>query len=62
MLEVTELGLASCWIGAFIPEKLAQTLALPEGIKPVAVLAVGYPAENPERTSRRNLEEVVHKL
>ena len=62
MLKVTEIGLASCWIGAFIPEKVAQTLALPAGIKPVAVLAIGYPAENPARTSRRNLEEVVHKL
>jgi len=62
MLKVTDLGLASCWIGAFTPEKLAQALALPENIKPVAVLAIGYPAENPERTSRRNLEEVVHKL
>jgi nitroreductase len=41
---------------------LAQALALPENVKPVAVLAIGYAAENPERTSRRNLEEVVHKL
>ncbi len=62
MLKVTDLGLASCWVGAFIPEKLAQALALPERVKPVAVLAIGYPAETPERTSRRNLEELVHKL
>jgi nitroreductase len=62
MLKVTDLGLASCWIGAFSPEKLAQALALPESSKPVAVLAIGYAAENPERTSRRNLAEVVHKL
>jgi nitroreductase len=62
MLKVTDLGLASCWIGAFSPEKLAQALALPENSKPVAVLAIGYAAENPERTSRRNLEDLAHKL
>jgi nitroreductase len=62
MLKVTELGLGACWIGAFNPEKLAQSLALPESHKPMAVLAIGYPAENPERTTRRNLEELVHRL
>ena len=62
MLKVTELGLASCWIGAFSPQKLAQALALPEHVTPVAVLAIGYAAETPERTPRRNLEELVHTL
>jgi nitroreductase len=62
MLKVTDLGLAACWVGAFTPQKLAQALALPENITPVAVLAIGYAAESPERTSRRNLEEVAHKL
>jgi nitroreductase len=62
MLKVTDLELASCWIGAFSPEKLAQALALPENVKPVAVLAIGYPAETPERTSRRNLAELAHML
>jgi nitroreductase len=62
MLAATELGLASCWVGAFIPEKLAQAVGISEGAKPVAVLAVGYAAETPERTPRRSIEEMAHQL
>jgi nitroreductase len=62
MLKATDLGLVSCWIGAFSAEKLAQALALPENVKAVAILAIGYAAETPERTSRRKLEDVVHRL
>ncbi|MGA2991529.1 MAG: nitroreductase family protein [Candidatus Korobacteraceae bacterium] len=62
MLAATELGLSSCWVGAFSPEKLAQALALPAGATPVAVLAVGYAAETPERTPRRPIGEVAHRL
>ena len=62
MLAATELGLSSCWVGAFIPEKLAQAVGIPEGHKPVAVLAIGYAAETPERTTRRKIEELVHPL
>ena len=62
MLAATELGLSSCWVGAFSPEKLAQALALPAGATPVAVLAVGYAAETPERTPRRPIDDVTHRL
>jgi len=62
MLKVTDLGLASCWVGAFAAEKLARALALPKHVTPVAVLAIGYAAEAPERTSRRALPELAHKL
>jgi nitroreductase len=62
MLAVTELGLGGCWVGAFVPEKLSQALALPAGVTPVAVLSIGYAAETPERTSRRLVEELAHRL
>ena len=62
MLAATELGLSSCWVGAFIPEKLAEAVGIPKEHKPVAVLAIGYAAETPERTSRRKIEEVAHQL
>lgn len=62
MLKVTDLGLAACWVGAFIPDKLAKAMSLAEGHTPMAILAIGYPAETPERTTRRSLEGLVHKL
>jgi len=62
MLAAHALGLSTCWIGAFIPAKVAAAAGLPDGITPVAILPIGYPAEQPERTSRRELSDIVHSL
>lgn len=62
MLAIHALGLATCWVGAFVPAKVAGVLGIPEGHQPVAVMGVGYAAETPERTSRRPLQDVVHEV
>ncbi|MFQ6105600.1 MAG: nitroreductase family protein [Candidatus Hydrothermarchaeaceae archaeon] len=59
-LAVTSLGLGSVWVGAFDTDKLAEILRV-EGEIPVAVIPVGYPAEEPMPTPRRKLEELVHR-
>jgi len=58
MLAVTALGLGCCWIGAFREEEAAKILGLPKGLRPVAMLPIGVPAEKPRVPSRRALEEV----
>ena len=62
MLAVTALGLGACWVGAFDPTRVAEVISAPEGVKPMAVLAIGYADETPERTPRRTLAELVHEL
>jgi nitroreductase len=62
MLAVTALGLGAVWIGAFDPKKIAAAMNVPEGQIPVAILALGYGDEQPERTSRRELKDLVHEL
>lgn len=64
MLQAADLGLGTTYIGMFDPEKLRA--AFPEelaGLVPIALLALGYPAENarPSRlhTERKPLEEMV---
>ncbi|MEA3557716.1 MAG: nitroreductase family protein [Candidatus Thermoplasmatota archaeon] len=42
MLKATDLGLATCWIGAFDEGKISEAAGLPEYLRPVAILAVGY--------------------
>jgi nitroreductase len=61
-LAATALGLATCWIGAFDEQKVTGLLSLKPGLRPVAILPVGWPAESPERTPRRSLEELVTEL
>ena len=62
MLAATALGLATVWIGAFDDKSVRQILAAPAQQLPVAMLPVGYPAEQPERRGRRSLDELVHKI
>lgn len=46
MLEAASLGLGTTWIGSFSPEKLIETYEIPENLVPVAILPIGYPAED----------------
>jgi nitroreductase len=62
MLAVTALDLGAVWIGAFDPKKIAAVMGVPGGQIPVAILAIGYPDEVPERTARRELSDVVHEI
>ena len=46
-LAAYSLGLGTCWIGAFREEEASAILKVPHGIRPIAIIPVGYPAENP---------------
>jgi nitroreductase len=58
-LAATDLGLSSCWIGAFDERRVIDATAAPGHLRPVALLPLGYAAEQPERPPRRSIEELV---
>jgi nitroreductase len=59
-----ELGLGSCWIGAYDEEEIRQILNIPENLRVASLLTLGYPAEKPEpqaiRNRRKSLSQIVH--
>lgn len=59
-LAATALGLGSCWVGAFDDDAVARVINAPKGMRPVAILPIGYPAEQPWATPRRRLDDIVH--
>lgn len=63
MLEATDLGLGSVWVGYFNPEQIRTAFNLPDNYIPVALLPIGYPAEDatpsPMHTSRYPLKKTV---
>jgi len=61
LLTAHALGLATCWVGAFQEEEARKVLNIPNGVRPVAIIPVGHPAENPMPRSRRPLSEIVHR-
>ena len=62
MLAATALGLGSVWVGAFQPAEVRRIIGAPPGIEPVAILPIGYPAEEPVATGRRSLDDLVHRV
>lgn len=62
LLTAHSMELGTCWVGAFREEEVARTLALPQHLRPVAIIPVGYPAENPGMRKRKPLEEVVRYI
>jgi nitroreductase len=58
-LVATALGLATCWVGAFDEPAVSKILHLPEELRPVILLPLGYPAENPPSNARRPIEEML---
>jgi len=59
-LAIVELGLATCWVGAFAPDKVAEVIEAAAGDVPLAVMPFGYANEVPQESGRRTLEEFVH--
>lgn len=52
MLQAWELGIGSCWMGAFSPAAVAEAFGIPAGIRPVAILPLGYPAPGCQPSER----------
>ena len=58
-LQAAELGLATCWIGSFYPEKVRAVLDIPEDIAVIELMALGYPADKPKEPRREPIEKIV---
>lgn len=59
-LAAYSLGLGTCWVGAFREEEARKILRVPAGMRPVAIIPVGYPAESPPPRSRRPINTIIH--
>ena len=66
MLQAADLGLGTTYIGMFDPVKLLEAFPEMSGLTPIAMLSLGYPADNarPSRLhlDRKPLDEIVTRL
>ena len=62
MLAAVELGLGTCWVDAVDEAQAGRALGLRPGHRATVLLPIGYPAETPPRTSRRELSGLVTDL
>lgn len=59
-LAVSNLGLGCVWIGAFDENEVKEICQAPKDLRPITIMPIGYPAEKPEKTPRRDLKDLVH--
>ncbi len=59
VLAATDLGLGTCWIGAFDPNAARDILNLDSNLEPVAFTPLGYPAGSGQKRAKKPLEDLV---
>jgi nitroreductase len=52
-LAAVELGLGTCWIGAFDEQRVKQILHIPEEIRVVELMPIGYPIDAAIKAKKR---------
>ncbi|MBE0425830.1 MAG: nitroreductase family protein [Nitrospirae bacterium] len=59
MLVAHENGLGSVWVGAFHEDEVFKILRLPNYLRPVAIIPVGYPSKIPDPPPRVSKKEAL---
>lgn len=58
-LAAEELGLGTCWVGAFNPKIVRKVLNLPRSVEPLVMLTLGHPNEKGRPKTRKSIDELV---
>jgi len=59
ILQAYELGLGTCWIGAFDEDETKKILNIPEHVRAVAMTPLGYPGQSTSKKLRKSLDQIV---
>jgi nitroreductase len=59
ILQAYELGLGTCWIGAFNEDEAKKILSVPEHVRVVAMTPLGYPNQPSSQKFRKTLDQIV---
>lgn len=60
LLRITDLGLASCWIGAFLEHEIKNVLKMKgDDLSVEAILPIGHPGEKTKAKNKPSLESAI---
>lgn len=60
LLKLTDLGLSSCWVGAYTDEYIRKELDIPANIQIEAIIPVGY--ENPSKIRKKPKKHALERV
>ena len=58
-LKAVEEGLGTCWVGAFYENEVKKILAIPQDVRVVELMTLGYPKIMPTPMPRKDLKEII---
>ena len=62
ILAATNMGLGTCWIGAFDPNAARKFLDLSQEMEPIAFTPIGYPADHVRMKKRKPIDKLVRYI
>ena len=60
LLAVVNEGLGACFVGSFYDQEVQDVLSLPQDVRPIGIIPIGYCIEEPRRFPRRSRAHIVH--
>src|ERR671917_218697 len=60
LLTAVNEGIGACFVGAFDDTKVSKILEIPEYVKPIGIIALGFPAEDPIKIGRIALSHLIY--
>jgi nitroreductase len=57
---VVDEGLGACFVGSFYDQEVQDVLGLPQDVRPIGIIPIGYCADEPRRFPRRSRAQIVH--
>jgi len=60
LLTSVNEGIGACFVGAFEDDKVSKILGLPQYVKPIGIITLGYSAERPEKFDRIDISKLVY--
>jgi len=58
IIAAWSLGIGSCWVGGCKEKEIKKLLKIPDKWKFVALVTLGYPAEQPKPRKKKQIEEM----
>jgi len=58
-LQAAQLGLATCWLGSFYPDKVRPIVGIPQDVAIIELMVLGYPADKPKEPKREPMGKIV---
>ncbi len=58
-LKAVEMGLGTCWIGAFDKEKVSKILKIPRDKELIICIILGFPDERPLPSPRKSINQLI---